>query len=449
MVQQQQQEEFRDAHDSFDDPLSKTSFPPSSPGLRRRRLSNASPVRRKPHKFSSNLKDVNNNPKLNGNYLNLKDVIKTDSDLDDQIVTESSVTVDSPNSNLAPLVVLLKVFVYQANLLVGFVTFPIWVVYYAYLLLLVITRRVRRYTIRKISRFLGFCIGNVKRVVYGWIKRNSNSVWKLCQRVGLGLLQSVSIGFILVGLLIFAFVTSGVLMKCFLDEPVERFEELSFDYTKDAPIAYMPIMSCPQSFCDECDGDFESGKRAQLGRVIPLGHKLLATVSLTLPESDYNRNLGIFQVRVDILSPSGKFLASTTQPCMLRFKSLPIRLLMTFLKLFPVISGYSSETQALAIKFKGYIERVTPTSCLRVVLEPRAAFAKGGGVPEIYTAYLKLESQLPLLKRILWSWKLAIYVWTSIVIFIGGLVFMMICCTPLLVPWLQPMGMRSNNNGSR
>nr|XP_043610408.1 seipin-2-like isoform X2 [Erigeron canadensis] len=241
----------------------------------------------------------------------------------------------------------------------------------------------------------------------------------------------------------------GVLMKCFLDEPVERFEELSFDYTKDAPIAYMPIMSCPQSFCDECDGDFESGKRAQLGRVIPLGHKLLATVSLTLPESDYNRNLGIFQVRVDILSPSGKFLASTTQPCMLRFKSLPIRLLMTFLKLFPVISGYSSETQALAIKFKGYIERVTPTSCLRVVLEPRAAFAKGGGVPEIYTAYLKLESQLPLLKRILWSWKLAIYVWTSIVIFIGGLVFMMICCTPLLVPWLQPMGMRSNNNGSR
>jgi hypothetical protein len=31
-------------------------------------------------------------------------------------------------------------------------------------------------------------------------------------------------------------------------------------------------------------------------RVIPSGHELQATVSLTLPESDYDRNLRIFEV---------------------------------------------------------------------------------------------------------------------------------------------------------
>ena len=31
-------------------------------------------------------------------------------------------------------------------------------------------------------------------------------------------------------------------------------------------------------------------------RAIPSNNKIKVTVSLTLPESDYNRNLGIFQV---------------------------------------------------------------------------------------------------------------------------------------------------------
>ncbi|GJS71188.1 seipin-2-like protein isoform X1 [Tanacetum coccineum] len=46
----------------------------------------------------------------------------------------------------------------------------------------------------------------------------------------------------------------------------------------------------------------QSGKSEIRGfggmRVIPFGHELQATLSLTLPESDYNKNLGLFEVGV-------------------------------------------------------------------------------------------------------------------------------------------------------
>lgn len=154
------------------------------------------------------------------------------------------------------------------------------------------------------------------------------------------------------------------------------------------------------------------------------------------------------KVRVDFLSGNGQRLASSRQPCMLHFRSLPIHLMLTFLKLAPLVTGYSSETQTLDIKFRGYTERNIPTSCLRVILEQRAEFTKGAGIPEIYEAYMKLESQPPFLKRILWSWKGTLYIWATIMIFTVELLFTLICCMPIIVPRLQPRRVPSNNSVS-
>ncbi|KAI3676599.1 hypothetical protein L1987_86210 [Smallanthus sonchifolius] len=468
----------------------------SSAGLRRRRLfrrsskelgfknssdgsadfelhgSNPSPA--KSYKFSWNLKD---NHKLNDkvkhprvrvssgsggkrlteetdanslNSLNSTGIVTL---TDDGSISDRSVTVDSPvtGSNfvftLARLII--KVISLQTTLLVAFVSFPIWLAHSAYMFVtdpFAIMRRVKRYMIISISRVLNFCLNNVKCTVYKLIKRNK-SVWKLCLQIGWGLLWAVFVGFVLVGLLVFAFVIGAAIMKCIIEVPVHKIEQLNFDYTRNSPMAFVP-MSCPEPSCLECNEKIEFEHLAPL-RVIPPDHKLQATVLLTLPESDYNKNLGNFQVRVDFLSSNGKSLASATQPCTMRFKSWPIRLLMTVFKLAPLITGYSSESQTLHIKFDGYTEREIPTCGARVVLEPRAEFAKGGGVPEIYTAYLKLESQLPLLQRILWSWKVTVFVWTSIMIFTMGSVFIMLCCIPVFVPGLQLRRVPLNNTGSR
>lgn len=119
---------------------------------------------------------------------------------------------------------------------------------------------------------------------------------------------------------------------------------------------------------------------------------------------------------------------------MLLFKSEPIRLLLTFLKVLPLIAGYASESETIHVKFQGFIEGDVPTACLKVVLEQRAEFRPGAGIPEIYDTSLTLESELPLLRRILWYWKRTIFIWISMVMFIVELLFTLICCNPILIP---------------
>ncbi|KAJ0802160.1 putative Seipin family protein [Helianthus annuus] len=111
--------------------------------------------------------------------------------------------------------------------------------------------------------------------------RKHESTIKLCVRIGWGLLWSVYCGFVLVSLLVPAFLFGGMMMRWIMEELVQVTEKLTFDYTKDTPTAFV--------------------------------------------------------VRVDFLSSDGNVLASTRQPCMLRFKSQPIRHVSTFLKLASVL----------------------------------------------------------------------------------------------------------------
>lgn len=59
---------------------------------------------------------------------------------------------------------------------------------------------------------------------------------------------------------------------------------------------------------------------------------------------------------------------------MLRFRSEPIRLVTTFLKIVPLLTGYISETQTLDAKMNDFVEGDVPTSCLKVTLEQRAEY---------------------------------------------------------------------------
>nr|XP_043623134.1 seipin-2-like [Erigeron canadensis] len=344
----------------------------------------------------------------------------------------------------------IKMIEFQLNLLVNSIMFPLRLPYYSYVFMIdpfSTLNVVKEYILTNISRFSSLGFDGVDRVM-DMLTRNNESLSKLCVQIAWGLLWSVYVGFVLVSLLIFAFVVSGVVLKRVLEEPVMIMQELSFDYTKDSPTAFVPLMSCPESSFLECSDLIGPGEGDDY-RVISPGRKVYVTVLLTLPESYYNRNLGIFQVRVDFLSVDGKRLASTRQPCMLHYRSQPIRLILTFLKLAPLISGYSSESQTLNIKFRGYTERDDPLSCLRVTLEQRAEYTKGAGVPEIYEAFLKIESQPPFLKRILWSWKGTVYIWVSLMIFLIEMLFTLVCCTPMIVPRLQPRSVSVNANASR
>lgn len=145
-------------------------------------------------------------------------------------------------------------------------------------------------------------------------------------------------------------------------------------------------------------------------------------------------SLALLQIRVDFVSSNGKIITSSRQPCMLRFRSEPIRLVTTFLKIVPLLTGYISETQTLDAKMNDFVEGDVPTSCLKVTLEQRAEYLPGGGLPQIYDSSILVVSKLPLIKRVLWYWKISIFIWIAMMVFVMELFFVLVCCWPMIIP---------------
>ncbi|XP_073017303.1 seipin-2-like [Primulina eburnea] len=338
---------------------------------------------------------------------------------------------------LARLVI--KAISFQFDLSVKFFMFPIWLTYYLFMVVFNpfgVLKRVKRFLVRKMKIIWDLMRENVSPLVYEWFKEH-HAIWKLGLKCGWGLLWSCYVCFVLVGLLVSSFVISGLLIRRLVEEPIGIKRNLNFDYTEKSPLAFVPIIAYPELSHETYLAEKPESVKGGGSRAIPANHKLQVTVLLTLPESDYNQNLGIFQVRVDFLAKNGRILASSRRPCMLQYKSQPIRLLLTFLKVAPILTGYTSESQNLKINIRGFTEDVVPTACLRVIIEPRAEFKPGAGIPEIYTSTLTLESELPFFRKVLWFWKKSLFVWTSMTIFTMELLFSLLCCKSVVIPRIR------------
>ncbi|KAI3966011.1 hypothetical protein MKX01_010968 [Papaver californicum] len=381
-----------------------------------------------------------------------------------RIQENSIITSENENSSLVNLnesssssmlvfmaELVIKAISFQLNLCYSFFTFPIWLLYCSILFTTNPIRTIKdgkEYVTQKLFRIWSVSCEFVSPILTEQLKGNK-SIGKFLGKFGCGFFWSVYVCTILFGFLVSGFVTGGLLMRYLVEEPIQFTGVLNFDYTKPKPVALVPLMSCPIVSCGlNCEEKSEAGRFVGSG-VIPPNHKLQLTVSLTLPESDYNKKLGVFQVRLEILSASGRVTDSSRHTSMLRYKSQLITYLETFLKSASLLSGYSSEEQVLKLKMRGFTEGYDPTSCIRVILEQRAEYRPGAGVPEIYGASLVLESELPILKRIIWYWKKTIFIWISMVLFLMQFMMILVCCRPIIIPRIRPRVGSANNNGGR
>ncbi|KAL8128563.1 hypothetical protein V2J09_017718 [Rumex salicifolius] len=302
-------------------------------------------------------------------------------------------------------------------------------------------RRGRDYLLGKIIKIRNFLLEAIAPSVSEWLKEN-HSCFEVAVRCAWGFFWAAYVGSILVGLLVSAFVGSGLIIRCLVEEPFHQEHSLNLDFTENKPVAIVPITA---SRYDVDNGESILMESQVVARVIPPNRKLQATITLTLPESEYNRKLGMFQVRVEFLCANGKTLASLRQPCILHFKSGPIRLLQTFIKAVPLVTGYSSESQKLKLMFQGFTEGDVPCAYLKVIIEQRAEFRPAGGIPQVYDVALLLESELPLLKSIVWSWRKTLFVWLSMVLFMIELLCALVCCHKVVMPSLR----LDNNSAAR
>lgn len=188
---------------------------------------------------------------------------------------------------------------YQFNLLISFFRFPIWVTSLSFMFVMdpfSAIKQGRDFLIEagfKISSSMYVNLPSYLHELCGEPK----SLVEFLLRIIHGLLWAVYVGVILMGLLVSAFLVGGIFMKVTVEEPVSIKEKLDFDYTGESPVVFVPIIGCPAEAWYGTDYRHKLDVAKLDGpRVIPPGHKFQATVYLTLPESEYNRNLGIFQV---------------------------------------------------------------------------------------------------------------------------------------------------------
>ncbi|KAK2986546.1 hypothetical protein RJ640_004296 [Escallonia rubra] len=339
-------------------------------------------------------------------------------------------------------ILLLKLVGFQISLLVRLFTLPLWLSYFSLMLLmfpLQTVSRIRRHLTKKVMEMWLGVFMSVTSFVCNPFKAQK-SIVNLGVRIGWGLFWAAYVWFLLVGLLVSGFVISALTMRSVLEEPIQTTETLNFDYTRPSPVAFVPFMSTSGAASSSGMMTKDNANAADHvgARIIPYNHKLQLTVALTLPESEYNRKLGVFQVRVEFLSAAGKVTASSSYPSMLRFKSEPVWAVETVLKGVPLIAGFQSEVQILEVKISDFTEGYEPTACLRVILEQRAGYQPGGGIPEIYAGSVAIESELPKLKRIIWSWRRTVFVWLAIVSFLMELLVTLIFCRPILLPKARP-----------
>ncbi|KDP26868.1 hypothetical protein JCGZ_18026 [Jatropha curcas] len=237
----------------------------------------------------------------------------------------------------------------------------------------------------------------------------------LVRKIGFGVLGAVHVVMVLISVMILAgFLGVGLVHYC-VEEPVFLRERLFFDYTDVNPKAVF---------------SFDSIKRRQMG--VPIGHTFHVSLELLVPESDYNRQIGVFQLAAELLSSNGLVIAKSSQPCMLPFRSLPIRLLRTCLMSIPLVLGISAETQKISIQILNHKEgHYSRTKSIRVTLIPRAGTSY---LPQLYESEILMKSKLPWTKQIVRNWKWTISIWVTLYIYILLVIIIICCCRPLLFP---------------
>uniref|UniRef100_A0A803L465 Uncharacterized protein n=1 Tax=Chenopodium quinoa TaxID=63459 RepID=A0A803L465_CHEQI len=228
----------------------------------------------------------------------------------------------------------------------------------------------------------------------------------LFQKLGYGLLGALYAATVLTLLMAVAVVIGVVMVNFLVEKPVVVREKLYFDYTDVNPSAVFLFGGYGMS---------KYGGGSGRGRGVPVGHTFHVSVVFSVPESDYNREIGNFQIMAEVVATNGKLIAQSSQPSMLQFHSYPIRLMRTFILGVPILLGISHETQTIKVHMLQYKEdNHLRTEAVKITLIPRAGTPY---LPQLYEAEIVMHSKLPRVKEFVHNWKWTFYVWTSMYVY--------------------------------
>ncbi|KAG0570381.1 hypothetical protein KC19_6G157900, partial [Ceratodon purpureus] len=217
------------------------------------------------------------------------------------------------------------------------------------------------------------------------------------------------------------------LVNRFIEGQVVIREALNFDYTKDHPTAMVNLL--PQQIIGKAKGYFPD-REVMATHAFPPSHIYHVIVHLTLPESQYNHEIGMFQVVAETFSTRGHSLNKESRASMLRYHSPPVKYMKSIIMGIPIVLGISQESQTLSIRvMESQNENEhSPTASVRVDIEPKAGHLTGLGVPEIYHGELQVIAHNPYLREVARNWVWSLYVYSGIALFVFEALLVLCCC---------------------
>lgn len=124
-------------------------------------------------------------------------------------------------------------------------------------------------------------------------------------------------------------------------------------------------------------------------------------------------------------------MKNASHPCMLQYRTWPIRMIRTFIMGIPLLLGINRETQTIEISMLKHKESFPRSAAVRIILSPRAGT---DFLPQLYEAKILLKSQLRWRKEHIRRWKWTLCVWTSMSIYVTLLLLVLLFFRPVILP---------------
>jgi len=140
-------------------------------------------------------------------------------------------------------------------------------------------------------------------------------------------------------------------------------------------------------------------------------------ITLELPESDPNKQQGMFMIALQLLNENN-IMANFTRPCILRFKSSLLSTMETIVYTIPLVFGYSEEKQILNVDMSTpfYNNLEKEVTEIRVQLSSPQI--------QIYSALLHINTRLSGIKYYMYKWFIPTsIIGVSVVYFIVEIVY--------------------------
>lgn len=157
--------------------------------------------------------------------------------------------------------------------------------------------------------------------------------------------------------------------------------------------------ACPGGFCDYPIANVAIVRPGQ-DDYLARGQRYKIYLELEMPESEANQRIGMFTVRLDMISEDGEVLRSTQRSGVLRYKSMLVRLFYTLTYIPMLLLGSAEEKQTVSVLlFERYEEDYTKPAT-------QASITIRNSHIEIYTATLKIFADFTGLRYLLYNWPL-------------------------------------------